>query len=822
MGPLQFTIYAGGAALALLLAVRFVLVFVALRRLRVGCAREALLPLGEVSEAHRTVFEQAARDLVALGFEYSHCEVQTQVPAPSTSSPEPMQLFVHRAHRGWATVQASALPEQAAPYVIEFSQHYADGTILATVDCRLHFMAPDPPQQVIREARRKSAGDSDSAQIAADMLAAERIERAQPARPRGWAAKALLFVASAIAFAVSFGLTLSWQTVSILAAVILFHELGHFAGMKLFGFRDPQIFFLPFLGAATTGQKEDATAGEKLVMYVLGPLPGLLLGAVAASGSPDSLLYRVGLVALILNGLNLVPVLPFDGGRIVETLLFQRWPFVRFFFVLLSIGALAAGGWSMGEPLLAALAALFALTVPEEWHTWRALARLRRRLPVDAEPDARKRAIFEVLAEAPFRQRTAAARLVLAGSLRLHLAAPPPRLATLVLGGGFYVALLLSAVALSVRYYPSWEESDVRSIVVEAAAMTTRQLLEPQPIEGSVPPHLDYECGAPEQPLAEWPEEYWKVHTIAATFGTPAESAAAAARLQELEMPRDTVAVFGSTLIAGVQSQGDDPPAVVAEIEKLGADTSVGRLRSPLVVSLRCTTGDEEQAQALFEQLESHRVVATAGAYFHPPWEPRKPDADGPLAEMQASYRRLVLHVARELAAGGLADAARAYAEAERTGDEASIAAARGRLDALKQRVTRSVAATFTGGTQTERRLIRGYLRRLRRPRHEWSEYDFYTPGAVYTAALRSKNGANLRRSHQYSATIGVVRREGKELVFPGLLFTRLEAGLPALGAYLCAHGCTEIRYAFYQPPQRRPSPPDGWKRWRRWTAWTR
>ena len=51
--------------------------------------------------------------------------------------------------------------------------------------------------------------------------------------------------------------------VGALVGVILFHELGHFAGMKLFGYRDVKMFFIPFLGAAVSGRRDRWPGGRK-------------------------------------------------------------------------------------------------------------------------------------------------------------------------------------------------------------------------------------------------------------------------------------------------------------------------------------------------------------------------------------------------------------------------------------------------------------------------------------------------------------------------------------------------------------------------------
>ena len=45
----------------------------------------------------------------------------------------------------------------------------------------------------------------------------------------------------------------SWKTTWILLPVLLFHEAGHYLAMKIFGYRNLKMFFIPLFGAAVTG-----------------------------------------------------------------------------------------------------------------------------------------------------------------------------------------------------------------------------------------------------------------------------------------------------------------------------------------------------------------------------------------------------------------------------------------------------------------------------------------------------------------------------------------------------------------------------------------
>ena len=72
-----------------------------------------------------------------------------------------------------------------------------------------------------------------------------------------------LFIASYTSF-------LTPQSVVIFIAVLFFHEGGHLLAMKLFGYRDTSVLFVPFLGALATAHKDDATLTQKFWISLAG------------------------------------------------------------------------------------------------------------------------------------------------------------------------------------------------------------------------------------------------------------------------------------------------------------------------------------------------------------------------------------------------------------------------------------------------------------------------------------------------------------------------------------------------------------------------
>ncbi|HEY3298335.1 MAG TPA: site-2 protease family protein, partial [Armatimonadota bacterium] len=85
--------------------------------------------------------------------------------------------------------------------------------------------------------------------------------------------------------------------------VLAFHELGHFIAMKAFRYTNISMFFIPFLGAAVTGQHYNVPGWKKAIVALAGPVPGILLGIVIGviaknMGGEPLYILAVGLVGI--------------------------------------------------------------------------------------------------------------------------------------------------------------------------------------------------------------------------------------------------------------------------------------------------------------------------------------------------------------------------------------------------------------------------------------------------------------------------------------------------------------------------------------------
>jgi Zn-dependent protease len=216
-----------------------------------------------------------------------------------------------------------------------------------------------------------------------------------------WAGLGCLLLSLGL-FVLSFFASLGLEALAFIIPVLFFHEAGHWVGMRLFGYRNVRMFFIPFFGAAVAGTKHAAPAWQQAVVLLLGPLPGIVLGLglyLLLSPGPDDFLGKLALWLVILNGINLAPLVPLDGGRLLDVLLFSRRPWLAVAFRLLAVAGLAVFAWRSGSWILGLLAAGVLLSTPSRYQRARRerlFADNPQQFPEDLEQldDAQKRDLF--------------------------------------------------------------------------------------------------------------------------------------------------------------------------------------------------------------------------------------------------------------------------------------------------------------------------------------------------------------------------------------------------------------------------------------------
>ena len=172
----------------------------------------------------------------------------------------------------------------------------------------------------------------------------------------------------------------------VLLLVLFIHESGHWLGMKIFGYTDVQMFFLPGFGAAVSGNETTPCAKQKAIVSLMGPLPGILIGiglGIAYAFIRNSYLSYACAMFLLINGFNLLPFSPLDGGRFLEAVLFTRHPWVEVLSKILAVAGLAWAAFLWKSVALGIVAYLSLISIKSVWIAAKTAAKLRKELPTE-------------------------------------------------------------------------------------------------------------------------------------------------------------------------------------------------------------------------------------------------------------------------------------------------------------------------------------------------------------------------------------------------------------------------------------------------------
>ena len=134
--------------------------------------------------------------------------------------------------------------------------------------------------------------------------------------------------------------TAVWIFIILLS--VLFHELGH-ALTALFFKQQPQIELVA-LGGLTYHNGQKLSVWKQFLIVFNGPLFGFLLFAIATAllsvpsitqTAAGAVLVLIQVVNLFWTIINLLPVLPLDGGQLLRILLEHLWGLKGFKYALI-------------------------------------------------------------------------------------------------------------------------------------------------------------------------------------------------------------------------------------------------------------------------------------------------------------------------------------------------------------------------------------------------------------------------------------------------------------------------------------------------------
>ena len=263
-------------------------------------------------------------------------------------------------------------------------------------------------------------GGEVSLRVEADLQAILHVaEHPEPAPGTPWPLLAVIATTALLSF-VAMAALWNVYVAALILAVITFHEAGHASAMRVFGYRDVHVFFVPLLGAMTVGRPAVAKVRDRLVVLLAGPVPGLWLAAVLlvieSVLGPVPMLHRAALALLILNALNLLPFTPLDGGRVLEALIRPESVWRPIVHGLSVVGLLVLAAL-LHDSIVALVGVFWIVTLPQSWASYR----LRRAIAAAVEDrgDFRgvARSALEVMTAPRYAKLRAATRQVIARSI---------------------------------------------------------------------------------------------------------------------------------------------------------------------------------------------------------------------------------------------------------------------------------------------------------------------------------------------------------------------------------------------------------------------
>tara|TARA_B100001287_G_C22686230_1_gene533821 strand:+ start:1419 stop:2165 length:747 start_codon:yes stop_codon:yes gene_type:complete len=125
--------------------------------------------------------------------------------------------------------------------------------------------------------------------------------------------------------------------------------------MKLFGYDNVRMMFVPLMGAFVQGAKKVYSQRESFFVILGGPVPGVaigVVGAVFAFHIEINWMLELSAVFILLNMINLLPLDPLDGGQLFRLLVkYDHDLFLMIFSLVSSIVLISMGYFMTSWPL---------------------------------------------------------------------------------------------------------------------------------------------------------------------------------------------------------------------------------------------------------------------------------------------------------------------------------------------------------------------------------------------------------------------------------------------------------------------------------------
>jgi Zn-dependent protease len=164
-----------------------------------------------------------------------------------------------------------------------------------------------------------------------------------------------------------YALLFGWPYAVGFVLLMLVHELGHYVAARRVGLNVGLPTFIPFVGAWIQLKDQPLSVAQEAQVAFAGPFAGTVAASVVlalALREQSALLMALAYVGFFLNLFNLIPLTPFDGGRIVAILSPKVW----FLGVPVLVGAFILSPSPMFLMILLLLAPTIIAALRDAWH----------------------------------------------------------------------------------------------------------------------------------------------------------------------------------------------------------------------------------------------------------------------------------------------------------------------------------------------------------------------------------------------------------------------------------------------------------------------
>ena len=261
---------------------------------------------------------------------FTYREYSSQPPGGDYANPD-----YYRQEAPWQTRASQSVDSSAVdasqhdansiedPYMYEYRnpQSIAGYTIYPGVEQQVQEAKIEQSDQAQSKKRKGLAGIGGA--IAAIIASLSKLGSLGFLLKFGWAG-----ISALISIAV-YSWLFGWRFAVGLVALLFIHEMGHALVMKLKGIPIGGLTFIPLLGAAVTMRRMPQNARDEAEVGIAGPIAGAIACAfclfLAYMPMADQIWAPLAYFGFFINLFNLIPIVPFDGGRVLAAIDRRVW-----------------------------------------------------------------------------------------------------------------------------------------------------------------------------------------------------------------------------------------------------------------------------------------------------------------------------------------------------------------------------------------------------------------------------------------------------------------------------------------------------------------